>query len=782
MATKSKRQISSSLSRQPEGKSMRRSPITIARDARSNKFILYLAAAASAAFALTIFAGHSTAQTPETACPDALMRLSEAGTGVLLLKSDTPGCFLPAPRVVADYAVDIAGPIARTRVTQRFENPADGWVEGVYVFPLPEKSAVDTLKMKIGERFIEGQIKERGQARQIYEAARAEGRKASLVEQERPNIFTNNVANIGPHESIAVQIEYQESLRFDQGRYQLRVPLVVAPRFSPPPRPVLAQFTAGSLGLVRSDPVPDRDRLAAPVVRPEWGKINPVSLTVNLDAGFPLGDIASDSHKLSIVRNGRTAASVGLAEGDVPSDRDFTFSFTPAASTAPVASLLKEHVGDSDYLLALVVPPGGEARSKAKPREAIFILDNSGSMAGESIREARASLLLALDRLTPADRFNVIRFDDTMTVFFPSPVNATPENVARAKAYVGTIEARGGTVMLPALLAALNDPTPEDRTRLRQVIFLTDGAVGNEAELFNAINERLGRSRLFTVGIGSAPNAYLMSGAARAGRGTYTYISAVDQVSERMAELFAKLEHPVMTELAARWPGGVSGESWPNPLPDLYAGEPVVLIAKIPSVQGNLVLSGNFEGAPWQATLDLTQARDAKDIEKLWARNKIAALDDSRVHGFDAGEIDHAVLDVALEHHLTSRLTSLVAVDVTPSRPIGDGLNSARVPLNLPNGWVYDKVFGEQAAPSADQHAQALPPPTPPPAAMPAPAAMTRLAMAQGPKAAVKPADQGVTLPQTGSEGPLMLIAGLTLLLLAGALMLRERSNAGVSR
>ena len=145
------------------------------------------------------------------------------------------------------------------------------------------------------------------------------------------------------HESIAVQIEYQESLRFDQGRYQLRVPLVVAPRFSPPPRPVLAQFTAGSLGLVRSDPVPDRDRLAAPVVRPEWGKINPVSLTVNLDAGFPLRDITSDSHKLSIVRNGRTAASVGLAEGDVPSDRDFTFSFTPAASTAPVASLLKEH-------------------------------------------------------------------------------------------------------------------------------------------------------------------------------------------------------------------------------------------------------------------------------------------------------------------------------------------------------------------------------------------------------------------------------------------------------
>jgi hypothetical protein len=268
-------------------------------------------------------------------------------------------------------------------------------------------------------------------------------RRASSSRNAR-HIFTNNVANIGPHETIAVQIEYQESLRFDHGRYQMRVPLVVAPRFSPSPAPVLAQFTAGSLGLVRSDPVPDRDRLVAPVVRPEWGKINPVSLTVNLEAGFPLGDVASDSHKLSIVRNGTTAASVGLTDGDVPSDRDFTFSFAPAAGAAPVASLLKEHFGDSDYLLALVVPPGSETRSKVKPREAIFILDNSGSMAGESIREARASLLLALERLSPADRFNVIRFDDTMTVFFPSPVDATPDNVARAKAYVATIEARGG--------------------------------------------------------------------------------------------------------------------------------------------------------------------------------------------------------------------------------------------------------------------------------------------------------------------------------------------------
>ena len=753
----------------------------------TSRIIPILAAAAAAVILMTALAGRAPAQTQDAGCGDGLMRLGEAGTGVLLLKTDTPGCYLPAPRVVGDIAVDIAGPVARTRVTQRFENPADGWVEGVYVFPLPESAAVDTLKMKIGERFIEGRIKERGEARQIYEAAKAEGRKASLVEQERPNVFTNQVANIGPHETIAVQIEYQESLRFDQGRYHLRVPLVVAPRYSPAPKAALVQFREGGAGLNFSDPVPDRDRLDAPLVSPEWGKVNPVSLTVNLEAGFALGDVTSDSHQLSIVRNGKAGASIALADGEAPADRDFTLSFSPVAGTAPAASLLKEHSGDTDYLIALVVPPAGDIRVKPKPREAVFVLDNSGSMAGESLRAAKASLLLALDRLTPADRFNVIRFDSTMTVLFRVPVDATPENVGRAKNFVAHIEAGSGTEMLPALLAALADSAPADRTRLRQVIFLTDGEVGNEAELFHAIDERIGRSRLFTVGIGSAPNAYFMAGAARAGRGTYTYIGAIDQVTSRMAELFAKLEHPVMTDLAAHWPDGLNGETWPNPLPDLYAGEPVVLTAKMATAEGSLVISGNLEGAPWQTTLDLSAARPAKGIEKLWARNKIAALEESRTHGVDGFEIDKALLNVALEHHLTSRLTSLVAVDLTPSRPADVALNTGHVPLNLPEGWVFDSVMGE-TKPNFGQQAQLAPPPPPAPPAPPAPVPVlpaplaARLVVSQAPAAAVAPEDAGLVLPQTGSDSPLMFLAGLALLLLAGALMLRERSIAAGRR
>ena len=751
---------------------MRRSAaIALARDSRVLvRFVHLLMALLAFGGLIAIFSVQTHAQTAQQGCGEGLIRRNDAGTGELLLKTAIPGCYFPAPRVAADFTIDISGPVARTQVTQRFENPADGWVEGVYLFPLPEGAAVDTLKMKIGERLIEGQIKEREQARQIYEAAKAEGKRASLVEQERPNIFTNSVANIGPHETIVVQIEYQESLRFDEGRYHLRVPLVVAPRFNPPAAVSLVRYREGSQFNL-FDPVPDRDRLQAPVLRPEAGKVNPVTFAMTVEAGFPLGDIVSESHHILVIRDGNARARVALADREIPADRDFVFSFGPRNGEAPAVSLLKENKDDADYYLALIMPRAGESAQAHRSREAIFVLDNSGSMAGESIRQAKASLLLALDRLTPADRFNVIRFDDTMTQLYPRAIAATPSNIAYAKGYVSSIQASGGTVMLPALIAALRDETPEDRARLRQIIFLTDGAVGNEAQLFDAIAERLGRSRLFTVGIGSAPNSHFMSGAARAGRGTFTYIGSTDQVTSKMAELFVKLERPVMTDLVAEWPNSAVGEAWPNPLPDLYAGEPVVVTFKANDGGGSLILKGNREGMPWEVRLTLSGAREGSGIEKLWARNKIAALEESRVLGVDMQAIDREVLNVALSHHLLSRLTSLVAVDVVVARQPDEVLASQQVPLNLPDGWDFDKVFGERARVLERRADVAIPD-----------SLLTKVDVNGAPSGAVRPQDAGLVLPQGSTPAPLMLIVGVMLLLLAGAAMLRQRSAEAGAR
>jgi len=619
----------------------------------------------------------------------------DMNTGALLLPTKDGG-FVEAPRLGTDVVMTVNGTIARVTVTQRFENPSDRWLEGIYIFPLPEQSAVDALRMEIGSRVIEGEVKGRDEAKKAYEEAKDAGQKASLVEQERPNIFTNSVANIGPHEAIVVRIEYQETVKQDGGVYSLRFPLVVAPRYNPKASEV-APVDYGGKPLTR-DPVPDRDRITPPVLDPAKApKINPVSIKVKLDAGFVLGDIKSSYHEIALKRTGDETATLALAQGSVPADKDFELIWNPKAAAAPQTSLFYETIGSQDYLLAMVTPPTLDAAPKLLPRELIFVIDNSGSMAGTSIVQAKQSLLVALGRLRPGDKFNVVRFDDTMETLFDTAVDATSENLAIAKHFVSRLDAQGGTEMLPALKAALNDATPEDTTRLRQMVFLTDGAVGNEAELFQEIADHRGRSRLFTVGIGSAPNSYFMRRAAELGRGTVTEIGAEAEVLARMSALFAKLEKPVMVGLKAAWPAGTSVEAWPDPLPDLYAGEPVVLSAKIASRQGELHLEGSFDGKTWTATLKLADAVQGAGVAKLWARSKIASLEAKLYTDVNAKGIDKAIETVALEHHLVSSQTNLIAIDKTKSRPDGQGVASVDMPLNLPDGWVYDKVFGSQA-------------------------------------------------------------------------------------
>ena len=633
---------------------------------------------------------------PADAAPQAkTLNPGDMNTGSLLVQTED-GSFVEVPRLATDIETVVNGTIARTTVIQRFENPSDRWLEGIYVFPLPEQSAVDALRMEIGARVIDGEIKAREEAKELYEAAKDAGYKASLVEQERPNIFTNSVANIGPKETVTIRIEYQETVKQDGGVYSLRFPLVVAPRYIPDPREVKLVSSDGKY--VVTDPVPDRNRITPPVLDPDKApKVNPVTIKVTLNAGFDLGDVTSAHHKIALTRSGDESATLTLADGVVPADKDFELVWKPKAATLPQTALFYETVGGSDHLFAMVTPPTLDAAPKLLPRELIFVIDNSGSMAGASIMQAKQSLLFALDRLRPGDKFNVIRFDDTMETLFDKAVDATSENLAVAKHFVSRLDAQGGTEMLPALKAALHDATPSDTSRVRQVVFLTDGAVGNEAELFKAISAELCRSRLFTVGIGSAPNSYFMRRAAETGRGTFTHIGSDAQVLERMRTLFAKLEKPVMVGLKASWPAGTSVEVWPDPLPDLYAGEPVVVSAKVSSRDGEMKLEGMFDGKPWSETIKLADAVAGKGTGKLWARSKIESLE-GKLYSADANEteVNKAVETVALEHHLVSSRTSLVAIDKNPTRPDGKDVTTVKVPLNLPDGWVYDKVFGPQ--------------------------------------------------------------------------------------
>ncbi len=665
-------------------------------------------------FALTVFtvAGilAAAAQTPlpnsgaKNIIPaPQLVSLSDMRSGGLLLRSQTPGKYVEAPRLQTDIAVKVTGVISRTIITQRFENPSTGWVEGLYVFPMPENAAVDTLKMQIGDRFIEGKIKERKEAKRIYEQAKSEGKKASLIEQERPNMFTNSIANIGPGETVIVQMEYQETVAQNKGVFSLRIPLVAAPRYVPKPVVQTVEFNSDTgMGQVKfSDPVPDRNRIQPPVARPGEGVTNPVTLNITLDAGFPIDNLVSPSHQIAIKANGDKSAIINLAKGETPANKDFIISWQATAGLAPTAALFREKIGEDEYLLAMVTPPrparNPTAQTAKIPREIIFVIDNSGSMAGPSIRQARQALLRALDRLNAEDRFNIIRFDDTMEELFPNSVRGDKENLDIAKRFVRNLDAEGGTEMLPALKAALVDATPNDTSTLRQVVFLTDGAIGNETRLFEEIKRNRGRSRIFTVGIGSAPNSFFMTRAAEYGRGSFTYIGSTKQVAKGMTKLFEKLENPVMTDLAANWQGASITDMTPASLPDLYAGEPVIIAAKMKKVSGTLALSGNLAGTPWLINLPLDKAAAGKGIGKLWARRKISDLEGQRLNSQDWKKFDAQILQTALTHNLVSRLTSLVAVDLAPSRPPGEQLTTRTLPLQLPEGWNFNKVFGPSA-------------------------------------------------------------------------------------
>jgi Ca-activated chloride channel family protein len=696
--------------------------------------------------------------------PAAIAHPGDARSGSLLLKTDDG--YADATRLGVDVDLTVSGPTIRARVTQIFRNPTTDWVEATYVYPLPEGGAVDTLKMVVGDRVIVGDIKERQQARAIYEQARASGRKAALTEQERPNMFTNSVANIGPGETVLVQIEYQEPVHQSGDEFSLRVPLVVGPRYNLAPvvQSVDLRADGGGWGSTTSDPVPDRDRITPETLDPALhAPVNPTTISVHLQAGFPLGEVKSPHHAVKIESSDRTTRTIKLADGPVPADRDFELTWKAAPEKAPSVGLFREHVGDADYLLAFVTPPSVEqAEQKPLPREVIFVIDNSGSMGGTSITQAKASLIYGLSRLQPNDRFNVIRFDHTMDMLFTDSVPADALHIGRATSFVNALQAEGGTEMVPAMRAALTDYTKNDTNTLRQVVFLTDGEIGNEEQLFQTINSMRGRSRIFMIGIGSAPNTYLMTRAAELGRGAFTHIGSVDQVEERMRELFAKLENPAVMNLTAKFSEAVA-DFTPAAIPDLYRGEPLVLAAKLDKLKGSVEIKGRIGDRPWVVTLPLANAAEGKGLSKLWARRKISDAEIARTtRQVSPEDADKTILSLALQHQLVSRLTSLVAVDKTPSRPDGQPLKLTDLPLNLPAGWDFAKVFGDRPqlpAPPKERRADAGD-------------LSTQKAMK---RAVPAPMPDTVKLPRTATDAELKMITGSLLLTLSVILLMFNR-------
>jgi Ca-activated chloride channel family protein len=452
--------------------------------------------------------------------------------------------------------------------------------------------------------------------------------------------------------------------------------------------------------------VPDASRITPPVLPPGAGPMNPVAIRVELDAGFPVATLQSRYHPVVSEKKEEGRYQVRLRDELVPADRDFELAWTPRPGTMPRGALFREERGGATYALVTLFPPvGPEVEAARLPREVVFVIDTSGSMQGHSIEQARQALSLAVVRLRPSDRFNVIQFNSVTETLWDEVRPATPENRAAARRWVEGLVASGGTEMAPALQAALVGS--DDPDLVRQVVFLTDAGVGNEEQLFGIIRERLGDTRLFTVGIGSAPNGHFMTRAAEFGHGTFTYIGDVREVEEKMSRLLKTLESPVLTGIEIAWPQGAAVEAWPARIPDLYLGEPVVVSARLSGEVDDVSVTGRRGSESWTAAMGIAGGHRGPGAAVLWARRKIDSLQDSLHTGADPEEVRKAVVALGLEHHLVTKHTSLVAVDVTPARPTDALLQTGALPTHLPHGWSYAGVFGQlpQTATDAPLHA-----------------------------------------------------------------------------
>ncbi|HKK23706.1 MAG TPA: marine proteobacterial sortase target protein [Pseudohaliea sp.] len=589
-------------------------------------------------------------------------------------------------RQASHLSLEIHGLVAVAVLEQSFENRAAGWRHGVYSFPLPEQAAVRRLDFIVGERVIRGRVREREEAAKVFETVKRQGKQAALVEQQRPNLFTSRLANIPPGETVRVRLELVMPVAYEDGVFSLRFPSTVTPRYIP------GQPLAGEPGRPGeswsrpTDEVPDAHRITPFQYAVDGGDaapLNPLRLELVLDAGVPLASVEALYHDLALERDGaryRARLRAGVAE----MDRDVVLRWRPVRGAAPGAALYTEAVDGRHYAYLMLLPPRAGAGPPV-PRELVLVVDRSGSMGGAPIAQARASVQAALAALRPDDHFNVIAFDDKVEALYSSAQPATPEALAGARRFVDHLDARGGTEMRPALDLAL--PAREQAAgRLRQVVFITDGAVGNERALFARIRERLGRARLFTVGIGSAPNSWFMRRAAEVGRGTFTHIGRREEAGPAMDALLARLASPVLTDIDVRWPAGV--EAVPAIVPDLYAGQPVLqAVALDAPLAGAVALTGRLGGQRWAQTLRADAATgNAPGVGTLWARGRVQALLDMLEVGADRADVRAEVLPLALAHQLLTPFTSFIAVEERRARPVDEKAGESPVPNSRPAG------------------------------------------------------------------------------------------------
>jgi Ca-activated chloride channel family protein len=597
----------------------------------------------------------------------------------------------------------ISGFIARVEVTQTFENSAAQKIEAVYAFPLPENAAVDDMTIQVGNRTVRGIIKKREEARAIYEKAKQTGHVAALLDQERPNIFTQAVANIMPGEQVVVTISYLQTLEYEDGAYQFVFPMVVGPRYIPG-QPAGKQ--AGGRE-ANTDEVPDASKIT-PQITPQGTRAgHDISVELAIDAGVPIQQLSSSSHEIDVERTGASSVLVKLKnQGEIP-NKDFILKYEVAGEQMSDAVLSQAapangKLGAGGYFTLILQPPARVPESDITPKELVFVLDTSGSMMGFPIEKAKALINRALDELYPGDTFNLITFSGDTQVLFPEPVFPTAANIRKAKALLNAQRGYGGTEMMKAIRAALEPSDSPDHMRV--VCFLTDGEVGNDLEIIGEIQKH-SNARVFAFGIGTSVNRFLIEGMAKAGRGDSEIVTLNDKAGPAAHRLYERLRAPLLTDVSIDWGGLPVTDVYPQRLPDLFSGKPLVVSGRYTAAaNGTIRIRGTRAGESFVREIPVSLGGSAGGYRiqpSFWARRKIDDLMSQDWAGLQNGNMKPAlqkeITQLGLDYRLMTQFTSFVAVEERVVTKDGQSVR-VEVPVEMPEGVSYEGIQGERDA------------------------------------------------------------------------------------
>lgn len=601
------------------------------------------------------------------------------------------GQYIDAPGIASEIRSEINGNIARTHVVQYFFNNTEGWQEGVYTYPLPDDAAVDKLVMIVDERRILGFVAEKEKARKIYEDAKKEGKAAGLVEQHRTNVFRTSVANVPPKSLVAIEIAYQHEMKIDDDRVSFRLPMAITPRFDNFDLRDFITLAASKAEDTKTHEVAERLAL----FDFEDGH-NPVNLEVKLSPGFTPEKIKSRSHDVQVSDLGGGRYKIRTDKNILPGEQDFQLEWGVPQTRDALTFMHEENIDGAHYTHLMMLPPQDAPADTPSPkRQVTLIIDTSGSMDGPSIKQAKSALREAIYDLEAQDFFNVIEFNDVTKSLFKGSRSVTPENIKQALRFVDKLEAGGGTQMMPSVEMALAED--EKDGYLRQVVFITDGAIGYESDMGAYIRDHVGDARFFAVGIGAAPNAHLMRTFAMMGRGTFTFIGDVKETQEKMAGLFRKMKTPVLTDMRLEFDGMADAEIVPAKLPDLMVGEPISVAIKSGKRISEIKLLARRGDERWLQTVQAGESQQAEGVGKIYARRKIQDIKFSDP-GLQNPENKARITALGIDHQLTSDFTSLVAVDEIRLRPKNAILLTERYSPNLPKGWQLAEYDPRQAA------------------------------------------------------------------------------------